>query len=291
MGDLMKCVDEKEYTIHIENARLHIHTENHYENDRIIPSTVFHHKHIFSEIFMCGEGSIDISLDDGRLIHVCNGDVLVIPPRISHTVSKITENAKWFVINFMCEQTDVYDSEDLYSRFNMLYGRKEIMYFSDTKELYIMADSIMRTMDSNDSVIGAMRLSELVLNIAGKLKDKKEFVPGEEVLHKNSTLQSYKKLDKLINATFNKENAVKVISDEMFISVRQLDRIAKRQYGMTLHQIITENRVKYAEKCLSVTDMPVEKIALLSGFSSRASFNRAFEAKYGCTPVEYKKQL
>ena len=104
-------------------------------------------------------------------------------------------------------------------------------------------------------------------------------------------MQSYKKLDKLINATFNKENAVKFISDEMFISVRQLDRIAKRQYGMTLHQIITENRVKYAEKCLSVTDMPVEKIVELSGFSSRASFNRAFEAKYGCTPVEYKKQF
>lgn len=285
----MKCVDEKEYTIHIENARLHIHTENHYENDRIIPSTVFHHKHIFSEIFMCGEGSIDISLDDGRLIHVCNGDVLVIPPGISHTVSKITENAKWFVINFLCEQTDVYDSEDLYSSFNTLYSKKEIIHLNDTKELYTMADSIIRSSDKKNSIIGAMRFSDLILDLVSRIPGSKENSKSEEIFHRNSTLQNYKKLDKLITANFNKEDAVKIIYDEMFISVRQLDRISKKQYGMTLHGIITENRLNYAEKCLRGSDMVPEKIALSAGFSSRAAFIRAFEVKYGCTPAAYRK--
>ena len=283
-------VNENEYTIHIENTKLHIHTENHSDYDNFVSATAFQHKHIFAEIFLCGEESIDISFENGNICSVMKGDVLVVPPGISHNVCDRKLGAKWVVINFLCERTDVHDSEDLYSKLYALYSKKEITHIHETRELYSMAESIISATDKSNFIIDAMRFSELILYIAVKLNGKKENVSEEEKLHKNSTLQSYKKLDKLVNTTFNKEDAVKIISDEMFISVRQLDRIAKKQYGMTLHGIILENRIKYAEKCLKVTDMSIEKIAVSAGFSSRSAFCRAFAAKYRCSPVEYRKK-
>ena len=152
-----------------------------------------------------------------------------------------------------------------------------------------MADNIIRSHDRKNSIIGAMRFSELILDLVSRISGNTDDSTSEEVFHRNSTLQNYKKLDKLIISNFSKENAVKIISDEMFISVRQLDRIAKKQYGMTLHGIITENRLNYAEKCLKISDTAPEKIAISAGFSSRAAFTRAFETKYGCTPAAYRK--
>ena len=289
-----KNVYENEFAIHIENVKLHIHSENHRDCDFEFSPTAFEHKHVFSEIFLCGEGCIEISVEKSASecenVKVPAGDIVIIPPGIVHTVIGGNEGSSWFVINFLCEQTDVYDSEDLYSKLSVLYKAGDIIHMHDKREFYTMAESIICSEDMVDSIIGAMRFAELLLKLSGKYTNENVGADSSVIMHKNSSLQNYKKLDKLINGYFRYENAEELISEEMFISTRQLDRIAKRQYGMTLHQIITENRVKYAEKCLSVTDMSVEKLAAFVGFSSRASFYRAFEAKYGCTPVEYRRK-
>ena len=288
-----KKVHENEFTIHIENLKLHIHSENHRDCDFEFCPTAFEHKHVFSEIFLCGEGCIELSVEisptESKTVNAVAGDIIVVPPGIVHTVTGGQDGSKWFVINFLCEQTKVYDSEDLYSKLNILYKADEIIHMHGKREFYTMAESIICSEDMEDSIIGSMRFAELLLKLSGKYIKENAGAESTVIMHKNSSLKSYKKLDKVLNEYFRHENAEELISAEMFISTRQLDRIAKRQYGMTLHQIITENRVKYAEKFLSVTDMPIEKIASLAGFSSRAAFNRAFEAKFGCKPVKYRK--
>lgn len=289
-----QTANENGFTIHIENVKLNIHSENHSRCDFDFDPTAFEHKHVFSEIFLCGEGCMEISVERSAShsdsVKLSAGDIVVVPPGIVHTVAGGMEGTKWFVINFLCEQTDVYDSEDLYRKLSILYKTGNIIHMHDKREFYSMAESIICSEDTNDSLIGAIRFTELLLKLSGRYASEVSYTDSTAVMHKNSSLQNYKKLDKLINGYFRYENAEELISDEMFISTRQLDRIAKRQYGMTLHQIITENRVKYAEKCLFVTDMSVEKLATFAGFSSRASFYRAFEAKYGCSPVEYRRK-
>ncbi|MBQ8759197.1 MAG: helix-turn-helix transcriptional regulator, partial [Clostridia bacterium] len=194
-----------------------------------------------------------------------------------------------FVVDFLCEPISVYDSEDLYSRLSMLYGAKDVILIHNKHRFYDMTENILCASPDSDSVVSAMRIAELLLSLSGeyeKLCSKNEDASD---FHKNNSLSTSKKLDMLINANFYKENAQEIISECMFISSRQLDRISKKHYGMTLHQIINENRVIAAEKMLKKSNLSVEKIASQVGFSSRSVFYRAFEAKFGCSPTEYRK--
>ncbi|MBE7052674.1 MAG: helix-turn-helix domain-containing protein [Ruminococcaceae bacterium] len=65
----------------------------------------------------------------------------------------------------------------------------------------------------------------------------------------------------------------------------------KKITGMTFKQFLTDQRLAYAVRLLSSTNLSVTEIAMTSGFNSVSYFLKVFVGKYKMTPKEYKKKL
>ena len=97
------------------------------------------------------------------------------------------------------------------------------------------------------------------------------------------------KLDIMIANRYLQKFTASDYANELFISTRQLDRIAIKRYGKSIHQLIVDRRFTLAEQLLSTTDLTVEDIASRSGFSSSASLYREFKKRKGVTPAVFRK--
>ena len=68
-----------------------------------------------------------------------------------------------------------------------------------------------------------------------------------------------------------------------------LSRIIKSETGKTLHQHITNYRLRVAKNMLVTTNMDIEEISWHCGFCSAAYFIKTFRAKVGITPKKYRQ--
>ena len=68
-----------------------------------------------------------------------------------------------------------------------------------------------------------------------------------------------------------------------------LNRLMKQYGGITIAQMVIQERIKYAEMCMTTTDMTIAEIAVASGFSNISYFSRIFREKTGNTPSQYRK--
>jgi AraC-like DNA-binding protein len=65
-------------------------------------------------------------------------------------------------------------------------------------------------------------------------------------------------------------------------------RLFKKIMNISCYDYLINQRIIFAEKLMIEPDLSIMQIAMKSGFSSLATFNRVFKAKNRCTPSEYK---
>ncbi len=68
-----------------------------------------------------------------------------------------------------------------------------------------------------------------------------------------------------------------------------LSQLIKDYTGKTLHQYLTDYRLKIAKKNLLTTDDSIDTVAWKSGFLSSAYFIKVFKTRFGVTPGKYRK--
>jgi AraC-like DNA-binding protein len=68
-------------------------------------------------------------------------------------------------------------------------------------------------------------------------------------------------------------------------------RFFRRTVGITFQEFVQRRRITRAVEQMPKADHSLTHIAELAGFSSIASFERAFRKYCGCTPSEYRKRL
>ncbi len=70
------------------------------------------------------------------------------------------------------------------------------------------------------------------------------------------------------------------------VSVRQLDRLFRRQMNTTFAAHYRAIRLERARDLLVQTALPLTEVALAAGFASASHFSRSFAAAYGYPPRE-----
>lgn len=68
-----------------------------------------------------------------------------------------------------------------------------------------------------------------------------------------------------------------------------LSSFINQNFGMNFRSLVNRYRVSAAEELLQDTDSTIAEIALLSGFSTIRSFNRAFEQIRGICPRDFRR--
>ncbi len=87
----------------------------------------------------------------------------------------------------------------------------------------------------------------------------------------------------------NPEYQIKELSDELFISERQLSRLIKKYYNMTFVERKNYLRTENAKNLLLTTKLSIDEISEKLGYSDRNSFTFSFKKITGLSPAEYRK--
>ena len=75
------------------------------------------------------------------------------------------------------------------------------------------------------------------------------------------------------------------------LSVRQLNRVLNRYYGLSFKKKLHQARMVKAELLLRTTDYTISEICELVGYNSATSFLKVFKQQYNETPARYRKKF
>ncbi|WP_051620460.1 helix-turn-helix transcriptional regulator [Paenibacillus sp. UNC451MF] len=81
------------------------------------------------------------------------------------------------------------------------------------------------------------------------------------------------------------------LSGKLGISIRQMNKIFKKEYQMTPMQYITEVRMGLAKKLLAESDKDIVSICFEVGYESLPTFYRTFKMAMNMSPNKYRQQL
>jgi AraC family transcriptional regulator, glycine betaine-responsive activator len=74
------------------------------------------------------------------------------------------------------------------------------------------------------------------------------------------------------------------------VSLRQLERLFRKHLRMSPMQYYTDLKVERALELVSQTDLPLEEVAIASGFTSSGMFSKKFKKSLGITPTQFRKE-
>jgi len=80
------------------------------------------------------------------------------------------------------------------------------------------------------------------------------------------------------------------ICRQLGITPRHAQRVFKQEFGMSIHQFLSQSRLQQAKELLIHTNGSIKQIAIEIGFENEKYFSTFFHQHEGITPTQYRKQ-
>lgn len=80
------------------------------------------------------------------------------------------------------------------------------------------------------------------------------------------------------------------VADYVCINRSYLYTLFQKELGMPPQEYLTNYRLTQAAELLAITDISIESVALSCGYSDPLVFSKAFKAKNGITPSQYRRK-
>ncbi len=84
--------------------------------------------------------------------------------------------------------------------------------------------------------------------------------------------------------------SLETVAEQVFLSPGQLNRLLKKEAGITMYQYIKSARISRAKQLLSSTGCPVYEIAQQCGYSSAQHFSQLFHEATGMSPSAFRRE-
>jgi AraC family transcriptional regulator, regulatory protein of adaptative response / DNA-3-methyladenine glycosylase II len=120
------------------------------------------------------------------------------------------------------------------------------------------------------------------------LRCRPEAAPGSPAWNGTSATVSRAML--LIRHGALNEGSLEELASKLGVGSRHLRRLFQTHMGASPKSLATTQKILFAKKLLSETDLSVTQIAFASGFGSIRRFNAAFSKTYGTTPSAIRRR-
>lgn len=231
------------------------------------------HLHETFEMTYVKTGELKIYVD-GKLYEMHHGDfVLMFPNQVHNYFCEYHPENEFYTINISAEAVGKY-----YSNFQNKVPTTAVCTPENSAlgELIEVAHKI-RLEGTTGYVVDA-----LVTAIFGKLLEYYTLVPNTVPHDRISRILIY------CNEHYKEDDITgEKISKELHISRPHISNIFNKKLGITLRDYINSLRITDAVNAINSEHISIAQAALLSGFSTIRTFNRAFKNIYGVTPSEY----
>jgi transcriptional regulator GlxA family with amidase domain len=104
----------------------------------------------------------------------------------------------------------------------------------------------------------------------------------------SATARSVARARQILEREYAGDVTIIEVARRVSLSVFQLSRAFRRQYGTTPGAFLRDVRIAHAKALLAKTSLPVGEIGRSCGYRSHASFTGRFRAITGVSPSEYR---
>lgn len=275
-----------EFSTAVENVKVSILIDTLCSSDNPI-TNITDHTHPCYEIFACSHGKILIN-SEIDVTELNTGEIAIVPIGLKHHMLTCDNDAVWSAVGFTITKHAVRCCHDLWQGLSDICKINSIIVFRNASDICRELLEIFKNITYGEYCILTLKFTTLLLelhnisdeSVALKKKTKKEL----NVSNRSSQLES------VINLCFMEKITIDVLADKFNISKRQLLRMAKKQYSITLHQAIIIKRLDTAKKMLLESEQTIIEISNAVGFTTVSSFYRNFKRQFGMTPIEFRKQ-
>lgn len=250
------------------------------------------HSHDYYEFYFFLEGAISMHIS-GQPHQLKSGDVLLIPPGISHFATNHNPEIPYRRFVFWIQPDYVNQLHSLspcYTYILQLASENQYYRFHyDALSFHSIQAKIFRIIEENlSSHFGkeasvTLCINDLLLYMNRTVYEMKH----PESLREEQNL--YHNVMQYIEGHLEEELSLDQIAQAFYVSKYHVAHIFKEHMGISLHQYITKKRLARCRDSI-LSGVSISKAFSLYGFSDYSSFFRAFKKEYGISPKEYREQ-
>lgn len=138
-----------------------------------------------------------------------------------------------------------------------------------------------------EAAIYALIIQMFVL-VGRKYTSTENLFPDVKLNKQREYIEKFNIIFDYINKNYAEDITLDTIANVAGFSKFHFSRLFKQFTDMSFYDYLNQRRVKEAEKLLLDPNITITEVAMRSGFSSIATFNRVFKSFKECTPTEFK---
>ncbi|MEK3688786.1 AraC family transcriptional regulator [Paenibacillus sp. FSL R10-2736] len=260
--------------------------------------TSVRHQHDFVELAYVVQGE-GIHLAGEDKMQVMQGDLLVIPPGVSHVFQPqdLTGAEPLLIYNCMLRPElgrmlsglpEPFAEEEMFPLLELLEVKQWFGYRERSVELALLLRRMHEMQSCGSLKDNQQQLYPLLFELADLI------MPAAALPFAQQPEIEYDPLHDVILymiSHFREKITLKEMSRQIAVSSRQFQRLFKIKTGRSYIQMLQEIRMKYSCLLLMFTELGIQSIALEVGIYDMKYFYRLFREYSGMTPASYRNRL
>lgn len=270
------------------NGNVDIHKDINYKAD-VVPL----HSHTFYEILFVISGNLQYLLD-GRRYRIQRGDILLIPPGLSHRplfLEELTEPyerlALWIRTDFWKDRVAQYPDLD----FAFEQCRQKDSYLLRTPSatwsgLYAGFQSIYNEY-ADKKMNWELCLTSSALSLMAHICRTFYYLDGITPMTEQEQLLDT--IFQYVNSHYTEPISLESIASRFLVSKSTVSHLFQQKLGVSFYHCVIQRRLIGAKNSI-LSGQRIQDVWEQYGFADYSSFYRAFKKEYGISPKEFLKQ-
>lgn len=266
-----------------DNTSILLHINHVFENFSV-------HWHTAIELIMPIENIYTVNI--GKITYVLKeGDILIIPPGELHELIAPEQGVRRILL------FDFSLISNLKGLSNVLTILNQPRLISQTtapeihSRLQHLFDEIAYEYQSSNTLREAAiyaLIIQMFVTASRKFWNTGNLFPDVKLSKQREYIEKFNMIFDFINNNFTEDITLDTAANVAGFSKFHFTRLFKQFINMSFYDYLNQRRVKEAEKLLLEPSLTITEVAMRSGFSSIATFNRVFKSFKECTPTEFK---
>lgn len=229
---------------------------------------------------------------NGTEYHMEEGDILLIPPGELHALTPLGSGYRLIL---MFDYTAI-SQIPRFSTLSSLLTHPLYITRDNAPNLYENCRDFLLSILNlyvDDEPYWDLSISALFLRLMVLLnryhQDTCTHLAGLSSSRQKEYLRKFNTVFEFIDQHYMEKLDLETIARSSGFSKFHFCRIFKQMTNVSFIEYLNNRRIQATTALLFTSELPITEIALMSGFSSIATFNRVFRNIKKCTPTEFKK--